>query len=449
MCLEHFKDFEPGRCNCNLQSQNGQKPSPVRFAYSEESGKDGKKSQADVLVELVTKQDPYLFHDRLQEPFAVVKASDHEEIRRVRSVHFKRWMLRLYWATVKKAPNAEAVANARAVIESMACFDGSEHEVHNRVAWANGNLYYDLSDGKWRVVEITPEGWKILDHPPVYFRRMDHQMPQTEPVAGGNVHEVFDFVNIPERADQILFLSVLVSSFVPGIPHPIPILHGEQGSAKSYTLKILRRLIDPSQPEVLSFPRDTKELVQKLDHHWCGYFDNVSNLSDWVSDMLCRAVTGEGFSKRRLYTDDEDVIFSFQRCLGLNGVTLVATKPDLLDRSILFGFERIPPHRRKREAELDMQFEKARGRILGAIFDALVQAMETHAHVDLSELPRMADFAVWGTAIAEALGIRKRRVSCGVYPEYQATEYGGSPSSSCRARLAAFPGRRPGLGRNT
>jgi hypothetical protein len=405
--LEHFPDFEPERCDCKLRSKDGRKPSPVRFAYPERSGEGANKSQADVMVELVMKQDPYLFHDRLQEPFAVIKASGHEEIRRVRSIHFKRWMLRLFWAACKKAPKADSVASARAVIESMACFDGPEHEVHNRVAWVDGKLYYDLSDSQWRVAEITPEGWKILEHPPVYFRRMDHQLAQVEPVGGGRVQDVLDFVNIPNRDDQLLLLTVLVSSFLPGIPHPIPILHGEQGSAKSYTFKILRRLVDPSRPEILSFPRDTKELVQKLDHHWCAYFDNVSKLPEWVSDMLCRAVTGEGFSKRRLYTDDEDVIFSFQRCLGLNGVTLVATKPDLLDRSILFGFERIPPHRRKREAELDMQFEKTRGRILGAIFDVLGQAMERHADVDLSELPRMADFAVWGAAIAEALGYKQ------------------------------------------
>ena len=42
-----------------------------------------------------------------------------------------------------------------------------------------------------------------------------------------------------------------------------------------------------------------------------------------------------GFSKRQLYTDDDDIIYHFRRCIGFNGINLRATKADLLDRAII------------------------------------------------------------------------------------------------------------------
>ena len=57
--------------------------------------------------------------------------------------------------------------------------------------------------------------------------------------------------------------------------------------------------------------------------------------------LLCRAVTGSSFSKRALWTNDEDFYYNFKRNLGINGIDLAATKADLLDRSILMETERI------------------------------------------------------------------------------------------------------------
>ncbi len=112
-------------------------------------------------------------------------------------------------------------------------------------------------------------------------------------------------------------------------------LHGEQGSAKSTLQELIKMLVDPSSILTLTFPRDINELVQKLSHNYIAYFDNMSNIPEWISDQLCRAVTGSGFSKRELYSDDDDIIYNFKRCIGLNGINLAATKADLLDRGII------------------------------------------------------------------------------------------------------------------
>ncbi|MBV9179268.1 MAG: hypothetical protein JO297_19730 [Nitrososphaeraceae archaeon] len=68
--------------------------------------------------------------------------------------------------------------------------------------------------------------------------------------------------------------------FIPIIPKPVLILHGEQGSTKSTLLELIKMLVDPSSIRTLSFPRDNKELVQQLSHNYITYFDNISNIRE-------------------------------------------------------------------------------------------------------------------------------------------------------------------------
>ena len=134
------------------------------------------------------------------------------------------------------------------------------------------------------------------------------------------------------------------------------------------------------------------------------FLDNLSSIPNWLSDALARASTGDGFVKRELYSDDDDVIYSFQRSIGLNGINLVVQKPDLLDRSILLPLDRIPKEKRKEEAQFWKEFDEIKPSLLGAIFTAIVGALQEYKNVHLHEYPRMADFARWGCAIARVIG---------------------------------------------
>jgi len=361
-------------------------------------------AQADRLVGMVEAEGVELFHDEVGDAFARVPVSEHYEILRCRAKDFKGWMAGRFWGRERKAANSDALNSALTVLEAKACFEGAERRLHNRVAVNEGAIWYDLADRDWRAVRITSEGWEIVADPPMLFRRYSHQRPQPDPARGGDLRDLLHFVNLRDPSQGLLLLVYVVCCFVPDVPHPIPVLHGPQGSAKTTFFCVLRRLIDPSAAAVLSFPRDAAELVQQLSHHWAPFYDNISALPDWVNDILCRAVTGEGFSKRELYSDDEDIIYQFRRCIGLNGVNVAAHKPDLLDRCILFPLEPIEPSMRMPEEAIWKEFDEARPRLLGAIFDTLSKAMALRVSVHLSELPRMADWALWGCAIAKALG---------------------------------------------
>ncbi|MFH1688785.1 MAG: hypothetical protein ABIE42_00935, partial [Candidatus Eisenbacteria bacterium] len=381
-------------------------PSDANLGESPDAAGESKRSasQADRLVALVEAEGVELFHDDLGGAFARVPVSGHAEVWSCRSKNFRGWLTRSFWDSEEKAVGSEALSSALNVIAARALFEGSRYTLYNRVARYDDAIWLDLANEGWRAVRVTDNRWEVIADPPALFRRYSHQRALPEPVSGGDLHDLLRFVNLSDPSHGLLLLVYVVCCFVPDIPHPIPVLYGPQGSAKTTLFRMLRQLIDPSALEVLSFPHSPTELVQQLSHHWALFYDNISSIPTSVSDILCRTVTGEGFSKRELFSDDEDIIYEFRRCVGMNGVNVAAHKPDLLDRCVLFGLESIRPECRKPEESIWRAFEEERPRLLGSALDVLSRAMVSRKSIRLARLPRMADFALWGYAVAEALG---------------------------------------------
>jgi energy-coupling factor transporter ATP-binding protein EcfA2 len=402
-----------------------EKPESAGFqAESEESekGEPERKSQADKLVGLCLVEEPTLFKDQTGTPFAWVNQKGVKVTVPLRSRLFKSWLSSLLWEAEQKAPGNEALSSALNVLVSKAMFDGPRITLYNRVALGDNCFWIDMTDDKHRAIKVTAEGWTIIDNPPILFKRHSHQLPLAIPTRDKkeiSAWRLLDFFNIPATEEErkkndckdmlpnsrLVIVCQCVSFLIPNIPHPILLFYGTQGSGKSLIFKLLKRLLDPSSIELLTLPRSENERIQQLEHHWICGFDNVTHLPDWMSDTLCRAVTGSGFSKRELYTDDEeDVLYNFIRCVLLNGINVAAQKGDLLDRSTIQGLVNIETKDRRTEEAIFAEFEKCKSEILGAFLDVLVEAMQLIPKVNPTKLFRMADFTRWGIAISQALG---------------------------------------------
>jgi phage/plasmid primase-like uncharacterized protein len=344
-----------------------------------------------------------LFHNELHEPFARVRIGGHFENIAIRDRTFHEWLTRFTYTRTGKVFNQQAFAGAKDVLCARAKFDGPKHRLYNRVARLDGSIWYDLTDLDWRAVRITAEGWTVENKPPILFRRFAHQCPQVEPERGGNVDSVLSLFNLADLEAKRLLATAVVSFFVPEIPHPIPALYGEHGSAKSTLARFVRAWVDPSQTPTMGEP-DQDEIIQALAHNYVLPLDNLRSIEPWLSDILCRAVTGEGFTKRRLYTDEGDVIFAFRRCVLVNGINSLPRRADLLDRSILFELPDIPRGERREEEDITARFGAELPFVLGATFDVLSNAMRIREGLTLTDAPRMADFARWGEAIWQAAG---------------------------------------------
>ncbi|HWO07793.1 MAG TPA: bifunctional DNA primase/polymerase [Candidatus Paceibacterota bacterium] len=366
---------------------------------------DPNKAQTLILVELVTKNpDTELFRDQYDVAYVRVNINGRKETLPCKSRRFTLWLSQNFYETLGTIPQPSVIKAAVETIEGHAIFKGGEYELRNRVARINDTVWYDLADKQNRAVLITQDGWRIVSDPPTLFSRHKHQLDQAEQETGGAVSDLLRFVNVTEESQQILLMVYLVSCFIADFPHPILYVYGQQGSAKSTLSKLLRKLVDPSRIEVLSMPDDINELTLQLSRHHMVFYENVSRISNRVSDALCIAVTGGGISKRTLYTDADDFIYTIRTNVGINGINITAIQPDLLERCILLELKRVEESQRLTEQELYAEFELVRPKILGAIFDAVAKALQIVPHVRLTEKSRMADFLVWGCAIAEALG---------------------------------------------
>jgi hypothetical protein len=182
-------------------------------------------------------------------------------------------------------------------------------------------------------------------------------------------------------------------------------VNGEQGSAKSTLGRVARALIDPNVAPLRRPPRDERDLMIAARNGWVVALDNLSGIPPSLSDALCTLATGGGFGTRELYSDDEEKLFDAMRPIFLNGIEDVATRPDLLDRSICLTLPMIPDGERRDEAALWTEFERDRPRILGALLYAVAAALRNRPSVRLPNKPRMADFAMWATAAEPALPV--------------------------------------------
>ncbi|MBT9260210.1 MAG: hypothetical protein KM310_10765 [Clostridiales bacterium] len=385
-------------------------PREVNEADDDVGGAEGERRhqppQAQLLLELA--RDVELFHTPDGEAWAVVPVGDHQETWPIRAKakgggnRLGKWLRLRFFDRYKRPPSAQALSDALATLEAMADA-GRAQEVFCRVAAAGEAVYLDLGGPEWRAVEVTAEGWRIVQDPPVRFKRPRGLLPLPEPERGGSLEELRPFVNLADEAGWRLLVAWLVGALSPWGPYPILILQGEQGSAKSTTARVLRALVDPNAAPLRTAPRDERDLTIAANNGWLLAADNLSGIPPWLSDAFCRIATGGGFATRELYSDADEVIFEATRPVLLNGIEAVATRHDLLDRAIILDLPPIPEERRRPEADFWAAFEVVRPRVLGALLDAVAAALRNRDTVRLERLPRMADFAVWVTAAEEAL----------------------------------------------
>jgi hypothetical protein len=304
------------------------------------------------------------------------------------------------FAATKKTAGAEAINQALSVLSHRARTDGETLELFTRTGEADGAFWYDL--GNNRAVKITPDGWQITARP-LWFRSFNHGMAQPDPLPGGDPWKFFDFVNT-RQSSRLLALCVLLSLFIPRIVRPLIHFIGCQGSGKTFAARLWKRLFDPSPVDLASIPRKDEDLDLLLFRNALLCLDNLSYLPPATADRLCSFISGAAIERRALFTDLDTTVLQSNCAVAVTSITDLHNRPDLTERTVRNEHDRITSDRRRTERELLAEFDAALPGILGGCFDLISKAMKIHPTVKLHDLPRLADFATWGFALAEAIG---------------------------------------------
>ena len=407
--------------------QGEAKPAIVKLVdetplWTAEKPKKGKKeSAASQLVRLVVESrdaggggkggkrvGPFsLFHDPHHRAFARYHTENRVEIWPVESARFRKILATLWLESTGTIIGRNALSDAITTLAGLAIQRNPEEPTFLRVAPYGDDILIDLCDENWRVVLVTAEGWQVLESSPAAFVRTGSMLALPEPrPGGGSIEPLWELLNVT-RAQRPLVAAALLNAFHPSGPYFVSNYLGEHGSAKSSAARIHRQLIDPNQNPLRSPPKEENDLFAQSVNNRCVALDNLSHLSLWLSDAICRIATGGGLSKRTLYTDFDETSLEIKRPVIINGIEDVATRPDLADRVLQIELQEIPKERRITEKVLWQKFDKAWPMIFTAILDGVSMALRTLPALEMPPLPRMADATEWATAGETAFGFSR------------------------------------------
>ena len=244
------------------------------------------------------------------------------------------------------------------------------------------------------------------------FRRSQSTRALPMPVAGGSIKALREFANLKKidgkgnggkaDAEFVVLVGHILAAMRPNASYPVCCLLGEHGTCKSTLSTIISRLVDPRLPEQRSPPASEEDLIVAATGAHALCYDNISALPDWLSDAFCRLSTGGGTGKRRLYSDNDEILFHGRRPIFLTGIEDYPQRPDLVDRANIFGLEVVPENERLSDSELQQKFTKSAPVILGALLDGLVAGLKYLPEVEIIDKPRMADFVLWAEASTRA-----------------------------------------------
>lgn len=401
----------------------------TRIDLFDNNGK--RKSQATLLIEIG--QLNALFHCQNKNGYTCIAG---KAVMALKSSSYKEYLSHEVFKLTGIGCNRNAITDALDTLESIAKFNNPMHDVYMRVANLDSTIYIDLGCSDWRVIQITQDGWQVLNKSPVKFVRKQGATALPEPTKDGDITLLNQYLNVDAQQMPLIIGWVLCA--LSGVkPYPILILQGEQGTGKSTTSRVLRSLIDPSAVPLRSPPKEVRDLLVSASNNHVVVQDNLSGLTAEMSDCLCRLSTGGGIDMRALYTDNEQVLIDIQRPVLINGIDDVANRQDLAERALIVHLPVINGDNRKSERQFWKEFDTDKPLILGALLDLIAVGLKHRDTVKLPYKPRMADVAQWVLACEQGLTYSGGFMSAHEKNQYEAIEQGldSSPVGSAIMEL--------------
>ena len=355
----------------------------------EPAGQRRRLSTLDVLNALFAQQDVELFHSDLLTAYVGIPTSAggviNAPVGSVRSNHFVQ---EVYYRATGKALKERDLDDFNGHLGALATFEGQRHTVYVRIGGSASDVYHDLGRDDGAVVKVTADGYTITHEPAVKLIWMSGMKPLPLPKGDVSPHSgLMKFKKLLLLDDQQwpLVLAFLIGVLRPSGPYAFLAVEGEQGSGKSLRCELCKAVIDPGIPMRSSLPKSVQDLMIISNHSHVIIFDNLSGITNEMSDALAALSTKAGFRTRQLYTDAEVHAIEVTRPFMLNGIGDFMRRPDLMDRAIPLRLEAMPEIDRRTEEEIRREFEQLLPELLHDLYTAVahgLRTMDSSAKVD-------------------------------------------------------------------
>ena len=309
------------------------------------------------------------------------------------------------------------VAEARTLLKLKAYESGEKYELHKRICNMGSEIWYMLDEQSIAVISPEYEEPYIAVMPEKTFITCQGMKNQVMPDFDARAEDLEELIiknfHFTKKSDRILFTLYLCCCFF-GVDaiHEMPVLAlaAEKGSSKSVTLRRLQAIVDPHTMDLTTIPKNREEIAIRLDKALVSCFDNLSYLSQDVSDLFCQSATGGTFTKRELYTNTGEIALNIKGIVAINGTSLVATASDLLERCIILNLKKLKPSELKSEQELQEVFDEELPRILGAIMDCVRQVLGGEFDIQTDYKTRMTHFSTTAVKCGIVLGYKEEDI---------------------------------------
>lgn len=270
------------------------------------------------------------------------------------------------------------------------------------------NVIIDTCNEQGDFIKITHHGYSMTKKPGIPFIKFAKHTPLPLPVQmkpADFLNEWKKLWNFKEQNGSYLALAFLIKALIPKGETPILVLEGIQGSGKSTTCGMIKTLIDPTEPTLLSPPQNEKDLFIMANSCYLIGCDNLSYLSPNMSDLLCRIVSGIGISNRLLWTDADERVSNITRPALFNGIEQLTERPDFLERAVILHTEYLISEKRTAKEEIWDKFNNKMPSLLGGIYETISQVLKYLPTVRKNNLHRMTDFHRVGLALDKVFGL--------------------------------------------
>ncbi|HLG97762.1 MAG TPA: hypothetical protein VKX49_15720 [Bryobacteraceae bacterium] len=342
----------------------------------------------------------------------------------LRSADFRDWLICEFVTVYEAPPSQDAFRAVLRTLEARAAHaEYPPQKLDYRVGFegdpfAPSKIILDLANAQGHVLEIDAHGWRVrenFDHP---CRQSLTTLPlpaPTLPPADGSAPAMGALDRFAElfslsALDCAAISAWLVNALRPKGPYPILVLEGRPCSGKTLLARALHFLLDPSPALTRRLPDEDREMLRLAYEHWILAFDDIHRVPLKMSDALC--ALSQGAALRLRQADSRDALeFQIARPMILI-VPYDESNPGwtppraLSNRTVTV--RRLPIQRMRPESAIWSDFQALHPSLLAQLAQAAATALRRIREVEVPNVARFPDAAMWSAAAAPALGLTEQ-----------------------------------------